>query len=52
MRAIADALVYAVSYINCRPLEEHESRYDDGDDAAVSRPCHSAISLLSIHVPD
>ena len=31
MEAIADALVYAVSYINCRPLEDHESRYDDGD---------------------
>ena len=35
MRAIADALVYAVSYINCRPLEEHESRYDDGDVGAL-----------------
>lgn len=35
MDAIADALVYAVSYINCRPLEDHESRYDDGDVGAL-----------------
>ena len=34
MQAIADA-VYAVSYINCRPLEDHESRYDDGDVGAL-----------------
>ena len=35
MQAIADALVYAVSYINCRPLEEHESRSDDADVGAL-----------------
>jgi hypothetical protein len=35
MEAIADALVYAVSYINCRPLEGHDSRYDDGDVSAL-----------------
>ena len=35
MKALADALVYATSYINCRPLEEHESRYDDGDVGAL-----------------
>lgn len=35
MEAIADALVYAVSYINCRSLEDHESRYDDGDVGAL-----------------
>jgi hypothetical protein len=35
MEAIADALVWAVSYINCRPLEDHESRYDDGDVGAL-----------------
>jgi hypothetical protein len=35
MEAIADALVYAVAYINCRPLEDHESRYDDGDAGAL-----------------
>jgi hypothetical protein len=35
MDAIADALVYAVSYINCRPLENHVSRYDDGDVGAL-----------------
>ena len=35
MEAIADALVYAVSYINCRPLEGRESRYDDGDVGAL-----------------
>jgi hypothetical protein len=35
MDAIADALVYAVSYINCRSLEDHESRYDDGDVGAL-----------------
>lgn len=35
MEAIADALVYAVSYINCRPLDDHESRYDDGDVGAL-----------------
>lgn len=35
MEATADALVYAVSYINCRPLEDHESRYDDGDVGAL-----------------
>ena len=35
MDAIADALVYAVSYINCRPLEDAESRYDDGDVGAL-----------------
>ena len=37
MKAIADALVYAVSYINCRPLEDLESRYDDGDVGALER---------------
>src|SRR5437764_13008856 len=35
MDAIADALIYAVSYINCRPLEDHECRYDDGDVGAL-----------------
>ena len=35
MHAIADALVYAVSYINCRGLEDSESRYDDGDVGAL-----------------
>jgi hypothetical protein len=35
MEAIADALVYAVSYINCRPLEDAGSRYDDGDVGAL-----------------
>ena len=35
MDSIADALVYAVSYINCRPLEDAESRYDDGDVGAL-----------------
>lgn len=35
MEAIADALVYATAYINCRPLEDHESRYDDGDVGAL-----------------
>jgi hypothetical protein len=35
MEAIADALVYAVSYINCRALEESESRYDDDDVGAL-----------------
>ncbi len=35
MEAIADALVYAVSYINCRPLEDQESRYDDADVGAL-----------------
>lgn len=35
MKAIADALVYAVSYINCRPIEDHESQYDDGDVGAL-----------------
>lgn len=35
MEAIADALVYAVSYINCCALEDHESRYDDGDVGAL-----------------
>jgi hypothetical protein len=35
MDAITDALVYAVAYINCRPLEDHESRYDDGDVGAL-----------------
>lgn len=35
MNATADALVYAVSYINCRPLDDHESRYDDGDVGAL-----------------
>jgi hypothetical protein len=35
MDAIADALVYAVSYINGRPLEDYESRYDDGDVGAL-----------------
>jgi hypothetical protein len=35
MRAIADALVYAVSYINCRPLDEHESRCDDDADVGA-----------------
>ena len=38
MEAIADGLVYAESYINCRPLENHESRYDDGD-VASRRGC-------------
>jgi hypothetical protein len=35
MHAIADALVYAASYINCRPLEDYQSRYDDGDVGAL-----------------
>jgi len=35
MEAIADALVYAVTYINCRPLEDHKSRYDEGDLGAL-----------------
>ena len=35
MKSIADALVYAVSYINCRPLEDYESRYGDGDVGAL-----------------
>jgi hypothetical protein len=35
MEALADALVYAVSYINCRSLEDTESRYDDGDVGAL-----------------
>ena len=33
--AITDALVYAVAYINCRPLEDAASRYDDGDVSAL-----------------
>ena len=35
MQAIADALVYAVSYINRRTLEDPQSRYDDGDVGAL-----------------
>ncbi len=35
MQALADALVYAVSYINCRSLEDSASRYDDGDVGAL-----------------
>jgi hypothetical protein len=35
MQAIADALIYAASYINCRPLEDADSRYDDGDVGAL-----------------
>lgn len=35
MEAIADALVYAVTYINCRSLADAESRYDDGDVGAL-----------------
>jgi hypothetical protein len=35
MQAVADALVYAVLYINCRSLEDSESRYDDGDVGAL-----------------
>ncbi len=35
MDAIADALVYAVSYINCRGLEDAESNDDDGDVGAL-----------------
>jgi hypothetical protein len=35
MDALADALVYAVAYINCRGIEDDESRYDDGDDGAL-----------------
>ncbi len=35
MESLADALVYAVSYINCRGLEDNESRYDDGDVGAL-----------------
>jgi hypothetical protein len=34
MHAIADALVYAVSYINCSALDD-ESRDDDGDVGAL-----------------
>jgi hypothetical protein len=40
MHTIADALVYAVSYINCRPLEDHESRHDDGDVGALESIAH------------
>ena len=35
MESLADALVYAVTYINCRGLEDDESRYDDGDVGAL-----------------
>jgi hypothetical protein len=35
MEALADALVYAVSYINCRSIKDTESRYDDGDVGAL-----------------
>ncbi len=35
MEAIADALIYAVSHINCRALEDDESRYDDGNVGAL-----------------
>jgi hypothetical protein len=48
VETIADALVYAVSYINCRPLEDHESRYDDGDvgqrDASGARPARRSCT--------
>jgi hypothetical protein len=47
MQAIADALVYAVSYINCRPLEDHESRYDDGDVGALE----SIAGILAAATP-
>jgi hypothetical protein len=35
VESIADALVYAVAYINCRPLEDAAARYDDGDVGAL-----------------
>ena len=35
MEAIADALVYAVTYINCRPLEDDEPRSNDDDVKAL-----------------
>ena len=35
MDAIADALVYAVSYINCRTVDEAKARYDDADVGAL-----------------
>jgi hypothetical protein len=35
MEAIADALVYAVAYINCRGIEHSKSRYDNGDVGAL-----------------
>jgi hypothetical protein len=35
VEALADALVYAVSYINCRSIDDAESRYDDGDVGAL-----------------
>jgi hypothetical protein len=48
METIADALVYAVSYINCRPLDDSESRYDDGDVGALE----SVAALLANASPD
>jgi hypothetical protein len=35
MNAIADALVYAVTYINCRGIDDAHSRYDDADTGAL-----------------
>jgi hypothetical protein len=35
MEAITDALIYAVSYINCRGLEDSQCTYDDGDVSAL-----------------
>lgn len=35
MNSIADALVYAVSYINCRFFENAQSKYDDEDVGAL-----------------
>jgi hypothetical protein len=35
MKSLADALVYAVSFINCRAVEDDDSNYDDGDVGAL-----------------
>jgi hypothetical protein len=35
MKALADALVYAVASIDCRGINDSESRYDDGDTGAL-----------------
>ncbi|QEG35943.1 hypothetical protein [Bythopirellula goksoeyrii] len=45
MNSVADALVYAVAYINCQEIEDEES-LDDSEDANEAAMSHIMAYLL------
>ena len=50
MKSIADALVYAVAYINCHEIENEES-FDDTEDASGTAMSH-IMAYLSHATPE